>query len=103
MAKEGRRGTTAFVFVVSLSANPLTTVTVNYASAAGSATAPSDFGAAAGALTFPVGVPTKTLTVAVVGDSARERDETFFLNLANASANAYLEDGQAVGTIVNDD
>jgi hypothetical protein len=48
-------------------------------------------------------VNSKTITVAVIGDNARERNETFYLNLSNPSANAYISDGQGVGTIVNDD
>ena len=101
--KEGKSGTTAFTFVVSLSGNALSPVTVDYASAPGTATCPSDFQAVSGTLTFPVGVNTKTITVGVVGDRTRERNETFFVNLSNPSANAYLGDGQGVGTIVDDD
>jgi serralysin len=78
-------------------------VTVSYATAAGTASTPSDFLATSGTLTFPVGVNTKTITVAVVGDRVRERNETFFVNLSNASPNAYIGDGQGVGTIVDDD
>jgi hypothetical protein len=56
-----------------------------------------------GTLTFPVGVSTQTITVWVVGDRTRERNETFFVNLSNPSANAYIGDGQGLGTIVDDD
>src|SRR5919109_119367 len=101
--KEGKSGTTAFTFVVSLSGNPLSPVTVDYASASGTASTPSDFQSASGTLTFPIGVNTKTITVAVVGDRTRERNETFFVNLSNPSANAYIGDGQGLGTIVDDD
>jgi len=101
--KEGKSGTTAFTFVVSLSGNPLSPVTVSYATAAGTATTPSDFQPASGTLSFPAGVNTKTITVAVVGDKVREPNETFSVNLSNASPNAYIGDGQGVGTIVNDD
>jgi hypothetical protein len=78
-------------------------VTVDYASAAGTATSPSDFQSVSGTLSFPVGVDTRTITVQVVGDRTRERNETFYVNLSNPSANAYLGDGQALGTIVDDD
>jgi hypothetical protein len=101
--KEGKSGTTAFTFVVSLSGNPLSPVTVDYASAAGTASTPSDFQSVSGTLTFPIGVNTKTITVAVVGDKIRERNETFSVNLSNPSANAYVGDGQGVATIVDDD
>jgi hypothetical protein len=89
--------------VVSLSGSPLSPVTVSYATAPGTATAPSDFQAASGTLTFPVGVSTQKITVAVVGDKVRERNETFYVNLSNPSANAYLGDAQGAGTIVDDD
>ena len=78
-------------------------MTVDYASAAGTATSPSDFQVVSGTLSFPVGVDTKTITVAVVGDRIAERNEAFTVNLSNASANAYLADSQGVGTILNDD
>jgi Calx-beta domain len=101
--KEGKSGTTAFTFVVSLSGNPLSPVTVSYATAAGTATTPSDFQSTSGTLSFPVGVSTRTITVAIVGDRVRERNETFYVNLSNPSPNAYTGDAQGVGTIVDDD
>jgi hypothetical protein len=101
--KEGKSGTTAFTFVVSLSGSPLSPVTVSYATAAGTATTPSDFLPASGTLTFPVGVSTQKITVNVVGDRVRERNETFYVNLSNPSPNAYTGDAQGVGTIVDDD
>ena len=101
--KEGKSGTTAFTFVVSLSGKALAPVTVDYASAAGTASVPSDFQSVSGTLSFPVGVDTRTITVQVVGDRTRERNESFYVNLSNPSSNAYLGDGQALGTIVDDD
>jgi hypothetical protein len=101
--KEGKSGTTAFTFVVSLSGNPLSPVTVSYATAAGTATTPSDFQPTSGTLSFPAGASTRTITVTVVADTVRERNETFYVNLSNPSANAYTGDAQGVGTIVNDD
>ena len=38
----------------------------------------------------------------VNGDSLDEADETYFVNLSNAS-NATIEDGMGVGTITDDD
>ena len=101
--KEGNSGTTSFVFTVSLSGSPLSTVTVDWATAAGSASPVLDYAPANGTLSFPVGVTTKTVTISVVGDLAREANETFYLNLSNPSANAYLGDAQGLGTITNDD
>ncbi len=43
------------------------------------------------------------MTVQVNGDTAVEPNETFFVNLSNATGNATIADNQGVGTIVNDD
>ena len=98
--KEGEAGTTTrLVFTVSLSGQPLTPVTVDYATANGTATAGSDYLPTSGTLGFPAGVSTRTITVTVIGDGFREPSETFALNLSNPSANAYLGDSQGLGTI----
>jgi hypothetical protein len=102
-SKEGKSGATAFVFFVSLSGNPLAPVTVDFATAAGTAGAPSDFQDVSGTVTFAPGVNAKTVTVWVVGDRVREPDERFSVNLSNPSANAYIDRGEGVATIVNDD
>ena len=100
---EGNTGTTAFNFTVTLSAASGQTVTVNYATANGTATAPSDYAAINGTtLTFAPGETTKQVTVNVVGDTANEPDETFFVNLSGAT-NATIADNQGLGTITNDD
>ena len=101
-ANEGNSGTTPFTFTVTLSAASASTVTVNYASADGSATAGSDYTAAAGTLTFAPGVTTQTITVNANGDTAVEPDETFTVNLS-APTNATIAAGTGTGTIVNDD
>ena len=44
----------------------------------------------------------KIIEVTVNGDSAVELDETFGVSLSNA-ANATIDDGEGIGTIVNDD
>jgi hypothetical protein len=100
---EGRSGVTYFVFTVSLSAASDKTVSVDYATANGTATtANSDYVATSGTLTFAPGETTKTITVQVKGDRKKEANETFYLNLS-AALNALLEDGQGRGTILNDD
>jgi hypothetical protein len=76
---------------------------VNYATANGTAIANSDYLPTSGTLGFPVGVQTRTITVTVIGDKSKEKNETFFLNLSNLSPNAYFGDSQGLGTIVNDD
>jgi hypothetical protein len=102
--KEGKLGSTSsIVLTITLSDAPLSTVTVDYGTAPGTATPGVDYLPISGTLSFPTGVSRKTLTVTVIGDKTREANETFFVNLSNPSANAYLGDGQAIGTILNDD
>src|SRR5262249_16292222 len=62
----------------------------------------SDYVAASGTLSFAPGVTSRTVTVAVNGDTVPELDEDFFLNLSSPT-NASLADGQARATIKNDD
>jgi len=61
-----------------------------------------DYIPAAGLLTFPPGVPARTLQVAIKGDSVMEADEAFAVNLLGPF-NAVIADGQGTGTILNDD
>jgi Calx-beta domain/IPT/TIG domain len=100
---EGNRGTTTFTFTVTLSAAASFPVTVKYATANGTATAPSDYTAIAlSTLTFKAGTTSKTVKVSVKGDKTVESNETFFVNLSSPT-NSTISDSQGVGTIVNDD
>jgi Ca2+-binding RTX toxin-like protein len=99
---EGNTGTKNATFTVTLSAASTSVVTVNYATANGTATAGSDYTATTGTLTFNPGDTSKSLNVAVIGDLTIEPNETFLVNLSNAT-NATIADNQAVGTITNDD
>src|SRR5262249_916671 len=99
---EGNTGTTNAVFTVSLSAASGQTVTVNYATANGTANAGTDYVATSGTLSFAPGVTTQSVVVPVSGETVNEPTETFFVNLSNPS-NATLANNQAVGTILNDD
>src|SRR5205807_2549288 len=101
---EGNAGTTSFTFTVSLSspAGP-GGVTFDIATADGTATQPSDCTQKTlTSQTIPAGSSTYTFTVLVNGDTTPETDETFFVNVTNAT-NAIVTDGQGLGTIVNDD
>jgi hypothetical protein len=106
---EGLSGTSTFVFTVSLNAaNDKQDVTIDFATSDDTATsvlAPGfqDFLAQSGTLTFAKGETTKTISVVVNGDSRREADETFKVTLSGGNGNAAITDGEAIGTIVNDD
>jgi hypothetical protein len=99
---EGNAGTHNMVFTVTLSAPLNQTVSVDFQTATGSATAPSDYTDTHGTLTIPIGSTTGVINVPVIGDTAVELNETFVLNLTNA-VRGNLADGQATGTIINDD
>ena len=101
--KEGNSGLTPFVFTVSVSGSPLSTVTVDWATGGGTASPVLDYVPANGTVTFPPGVTTKTVTIQVVGDTFPEPNETFFVNLSNPSPNAYILNTPGIGTILNDD
>src|SRR5258707_10111576 len=73
---ECNSGTTNAVLTVSLSAASAQTVTVNYATANGTATAGADYVSTNGTLTFLPGETSQTITVAVLGDVLDELDET---------------------------
>src|SRR5262249_55009092 len=77
---EGDSGQTAFRFTVSLDQAQSAPVTVDFATPAGvgTATAPSDYTAASGTVSFAPGETAKTITVQVNGDTTVEPDETFF-------------------------
>jgi hypothetical protein len=96
---EGDTGTATATFTVTLSKENSRAVTVDYATANGTATAGSDYVAvAATTLTFAAGETSKTVAVTVNGDTVDEMDETFLVNLTNAT-NATITDAQGVGTI----
>jgi CSLREA domain-containing protein len=100
---EGDSGTKNFTFTITLSTASNLTVTVNYATADGTANSGSDYVAVAPTpVTFSPGQTVKTVDVTVNGDQTFEPNETFSVNLSNAT-NATISDSQGVGTIVNDD
>jgi hypothetical protein len=103
-AVEGNSGTTPMVFEVSLSTPHIAPITVSYATSNGTATAPADYQAASGQVTFAAGETTKTITVNVVGDTVLEPAETFLVTLSNpVNAEIAAGGGQGTGTILDDE
>jgi probable HAF family extracellular repeat protein len=100
---EGHTGTRAATFTVSLSAASSEPITVAYATSDGTATAGSDYQAAASTITLAPGQTTATVTVLVNGDRVGELNETLIVNLTQASGDAVIADGQGLGTIVDDE
>src|SRR5262249_44740280 len=102
---EGDSGSISFIFPVRLSAASGKTVTVNFATADSTATSSgssADYGAAGGSLTFAPGETSKSISVAVYGDTRKESDERFYVQLSGAF-NAAISDFPGIGTILNDD
>ncbi|MCW1956995.1 MAG: cellulase family glycosylhydrolase [Mycobacterium sp.] len=96
----GGTGTSLASFTVTLAAPSTQTVTVQYATANGTATAGGDYTAASGTLTFAPGETGKTVTVAVKSDSLTEGAEDFHVMLSNPSG-AVLTDAMGMGTITD--
>src|SRR5205085_2010280 len=107
---EGNTGTTTFTFTVtSTLAAPAGGITFDIATADGTAqdhnpvSEDNDYVAhSLTSQTIPVGQTTYTFDVTVNGDKLVEPDETFFVNVTNAT-NASIGDGVGQGTIQNDD
>ena len=100
---EGNSGTTNLVFTVTLSATSTLPISIDYATADGTATtSDGDYQSASGTLVLNPGQLSKTITVLVNGDQKTELDETLFVNLNNP-VNVLVNDAQGVGTISNDD
>jgi hypothetical protein len=87
--------------MVRLSAASTQTVTVNWATANGTA-GPVDYNVASGTLTFAPGDVEKTITILVKGDTLVEPNETYKVNLSRP-VYAILGDSVAVAYIRNDD
>ena len=89
-------------FAVTLDRARHNTVTVDYATVNGTATAGEDYTAASGTLTFAAGETAKTVEVAVLDDLHDEGNETMVFKLSNATG-ARIADGEGIGTIENTD
>jgi hypothetical protein len=103
---EGNAGTNLAVFTVSLSEpNPgPATISVQFTTANGKAkTGDNDYQAQSFNLTFLPGVSGPiTVTVPIIGDTKKEKNETFTVKLSNPIG-MRIGDGVGKGTITNDD
>lgn len=100
---EGNSGTKTLAFTVRLSAASAIPVTFNLATANKTAAAGTDYVALA--LTgqaIAAGATSKVFNVAIKGDTVREVNETFVVNVGSV-VGARAGDAQALGTIANDD
>jgi hypothetical protein len=78
-------------------------VSVNYATSDGSATAGSDYTATSGTLTLGDGVTSKTFTVPIINDTAVENAETLTLTLSSPTGGAALSSPATATLTINSD
>jgi hypothetical protein len=100
--KEGNSGTTLMAFTVALARTSISTITVDYATSDGTATAGTDYTARSGTLTFLPGKTTRSVLIPVSANTALNSNRTILVTLSNASIGAITK-SQGVGTIVDDD
>ncbi|QLE55097.1 Calx-beta domain-containing protein [Nostoc sp. TCL26-01] len=88
-------------YTISLSNPSSQTITVQYTTANGTATAGSDYTATTGTLTFNPGDTSKVINIPILNDSVNEVDETFTLKLTSPT-NATLGTTNTVTTTITD-
>lgn len=98
-------GGSTMTFTVTLSKAVNVAVTVDYATANGTAVAGSDYTATSGTLTFAPGETSKTIVVSILNDTVLESGEQFTVNLTNPTNGAVAagNPGTGTGTIIDDD
>lgn len=99
---EGNAGSANMVFTLTIPSTVAQATSVTYGTSPLDATATLDYIAVTGTATIAAGSTSTTIGVPIVGDLIDEWDEQFTVNLA-ATASSTLADGQAVGTIIDDD
>lgn len=94
--------TGSVTFAVTLSNQSASVVTVDWSTTAATAEDGADYLGASGTVTFAPLDTSETVSITVNEDGTFEDDETFTLDLSNATG-APIGDPQGVGTIANDD
>lgn len=102
---EGDSGPSTFTFTATLTGEVQGGFVLPYQSTNGTASSGSDYTAVSGSLSFTgSNGQTRSVLVAVSGDTTPETDETFFIDLAPVSvAGVGVSPTRGTGTIVNDD
>jgi chitinase len=99
---EGNSGAAQMRFTVSLSHAATSNISLRFATQDGTATAGSDYVARSGGLVFLAGETEKVIAITVRGDRTVEADETFGIRITEVLRGVVI-DGEATGTIRNDD
>lgn len=101
-AKVIREKTTATCrFYVDLSSKTDKKVSIQYSTLNGTAISGKDFTAESGVLDFQPGTREMDINVPIKGDSLRQSDQEFYVQLSNPK-NCKIDTAKATGTIVND-
>ncbi|WP_254507321.1 Calx-beta domain-containing protein [Anatilimnocola floriformis] len=102
---EGNAGETLLVFTITLDkSNPLADVVLEVSTQDVTALAGVDYTAFTNqVVTIAKDTTSQTVTVKLNGDTLVEKDETFKLSITKIDGNAIIRDGEAIGTITNDD
>jgi hypothetical protein len=102
-AKDVGEGQGSVTVTVKLSAKCAETVTVEYAAAPGTAVATDDYESKSGTLVFAPDEVEKTININIVDDGVEESEESFTIDLSNASSNASIDTWQCTVNIIDDD
>jgi uncharacterized protein len=103
---EGDDGSHDLVFTVTRAGGLAGSGSVDYTIDLGGTASASDIDPGTpltGTLTFAPGETSKQIVIGIVGDTVGEGNETLGVTLSNATGSVAIQDGQAIGTIVNDD
>ncbi|MBD2690670.1 beta strand repeat-containing protein [Anabaena catenula] len=98
---EGRTNPQNVSYTVTLSSTSTQTITVQYATANGTAIAGSDYTSKTGTLTFNPGVTTQSIILPILNDSINEANETFTVTLTSPT-NAGLGTKTSATTTITD-
>jgi hypothetical protein len=99
---EGNAGTKSATLTLTLSGPSVEAIAIRAATAPGTATASTDYNSVNTVVTFQPGTVTRTVDVAIVGDTNPEQNETFSVNLSDPFGTT-IADGAGAGTILDDD
>ena len=102
-AMEENEGTLPTDFTVFMNRPYDVPVTINYATADGSAVAGLDYTATAGTLTFAPGETSQPFPVMVLGDRLGEPDESFVVNISTPNSYARIADSVGLATIADNE
>jgi hypothetical protein len=101
---EGNSGTSAVELAVTLSSVAAQATTIAFETEDLTAVAGSDYTATSGNVVIPAGQQARTISVPIIGDTAAEGPEGFFVNLTSTDNGSLLSSGRQGGVgIVDDD